>query len=105
MKTPATEFLSKHHVSYTEHYYEYIEHGGAERGADAAHARRSQSVDQEPRAPGGTRKPLPTYMERSISELPMIYINGGRRGFLLKVRTDELVRALRPQLVDVALND
>ena len=30
MKTPATEFLGKHGVSYTEHHYEYVEHGGTE---------------------------------------------------------------------------
>jgi Cys-tRNA(Pro) deacylase len=28
MKTPATEFLAKHGVAYTEHHYEYVEHGG-----------------------------------------------------------------------------
>ena len=27
-ETPATAILKAHHVSYTEHIYEYIEHGG-----------------------------------------------------------------------------
>ena len=31
-------------------------------------------------SPFGTKKPLPVYVERSILELPEIYINGGRRG-------------------------
>ena len=35
-------------------------------------------------SPFGTRKPLPVYVERSILELPEIYINGGRRGLLVK---------------------
>jgi prolyl-tRNA editing enzyme YbaK/EbsC (Cys-tRNA(Pro) deacylase) len=44
-------------------------------------------------------------MERSISALPAIYINGGRRGLLLKISTADLVRVLEPRLVDVALED
>jgi prolyl-tRNA editing enzyme YbaK/EbsC (Cys-tRNA(Pro) deacylase) len=44
-------------------------------------------------------------MERSIAALPAIYINGGRRGFLVRIETQELVRVLKPQLVDVALED
>ena len=42
-------------------------------------------------------------MERSIGELPSIYINGGRRGFLLRIATADLVRVLEPRLVDVSL--
>src|SRR5687768_393905 len=56
-------------------------------------------------SPFGTRKPLPVYMERSICGLAMIFINGGRRGLLLRVTTDELLRVLNPTLVDVALED
>jgi len=56
-------------------------------------------------SPFGTRKPLPIYMERSIAGLAMIFINGGRRGLLLRVTTDDLLRVLDPTLVDVALED
>jgi Cys-tRNA(Pro) deacylase len=56
-------------------------------------------------SPFGTRKPLPIYMERSITELPAVYINGGRRGLLVRVKTEDLVEALQPQLVEVALED
>jgi Cys-tRNA(Pro) deacylase len=56
-------------------------------------------------SPFGTRKKLPVYMERSILELPAIYINGGRRGFLLKLSPQEIARTLAPQLVEVALED
>jgi Cys-tRNA(Pro) deacylase len=55
-------------------------------------------------SPFGTRKPVPIYAERSILELPEIYINGGRRGLLVKLRSAELARALAPTLVDVALS-
>ena len=34
MKTPATQFLDEHGVRYSEHFYDYVEHGGAERGAE-----------------------------------------------------------------------
>lgn len=54
-------------------------------------------------SPFGTRKKLPVYMERSILELPKIYINGGRRGFLVGIAPHEIVRTLQPVLVDVAL--
>jgi Cys-tRNA(Pro) deacylase len=56
-------------------------------------------------SPFGTRKPLPVYMERSILELPKIYINGGRRGFLVGIAPGEIVRTLAPTLVEVALED
>ena len=36
-------------------------------------------------SPFGVRKALPIYMERSITALPSIYINGGRRGLLVKI--------------------
>jgi Cys-tRNA(Pro) deacylase len=56
-------------------------------------------------SPFGTRKVLPVFMERSILELPHLYINGGRRGFLVKLVPAELVRVLEPQLVNAALED
>jgi Cys-tRNA(Pro) deacylase len=55
-------------------------------------------------SPFGTRKRLPVYLERSILDLPQIYINGGRRGFLVKIAPAEIVRTLQPVLVDVALD-
>jgi prolyl-tRNA editing enzyme YbaK/EbsC (Cys-tRNA(Pro) deacylase) len=48
------------------------------------------------------RKALPIFMERSILELPAIYINGGRRGFLVRITPADLVRLLAPTPVDVA---
>ena len=54
-------------------------------------------------SPFGTRKPLPVYVERTILNLPTIYINGGSRGFLLGVAPADAARVLGATLVDVAL--
>ena len=154
MKTPATEFLRAHGVRYTEHHYEYVEHGGTGVSAESLGvpehevvktlvmqdeqakplivlmhgdckvstknlARQAGRKSVEPcrpevaqrhsgyqvggTSPFGTRKPLPVYMERSIAELPAVYINGGRRGFLVRISTADLVRVLEPRMVEVAL--
>jgi len=54
-------------------------------------------------SPFGTRHAMPVYMERTIADLPCIYINGGRRGYLVGISPAELTRVLRPTLVDVAV--
>jgi Cys-tRNA(Pro) deacylase len=54
-------------------------------------------------SPFGTRKPMPVYLERSIADLDRIYINGGRRGFLVSIAPTDLIRVLSPTLVDAAL--
>ena len=54
-------------------------------------------------SPFGTRKSLPVYLERSIANLDHIYINGGRRGFLVSMAPGDLVRVLSPMPVDVAV--
>ncbi len=54
-------------------------------------------------SPFGTRKPMPVYMERSIASLPRIYVNGGRRGYLVGLAPNDVLRVLEPMLVDVAL--
>ena len=156
MKTPATEFLARNRIAYTEHHYEYVEHGGTAVSAEALgvpehsvvktlvmqdeqakplivlmHGDRKVSTKNLARqagrksiepcrpdvaqrhtgyqvggtSPFGTRKPLPVYMERSITELESLYINGGRRGFLLCVTPADLIRVLEPELVEVALED
>ena len=53
-------------------------------------------------SPFGTRKPIPIYLQESITVLPRIYINGGKRGFLVGITADDLVRVLKPTLVDAA---
>lgn len=54
-------------------------------------------------SPFGTRKMMPIYMERSILELDRIYINGGKRGFLVGVNPQDVQAILQPILVDVAI--
>ena len=54
-------------------------------------------------SPFGTRKPLPVYVERTVLELPRVYVNGGRRGLLVSVAPAEFVRVLQAVPVEVAL--
>jgi len=56
-------------------------------------------------SPFGTRKVLPVYLERTILELPVVYVNGGSRGFLVALPPGELARVLQPTLVDVAIEE
>ena len=56
-------------------------------------------------SPFGTRKNLPVYVERSILELPAIYINGGNRGFLVEISPRILTDLLHAQPVDCATLD
>ena len=53
-------------------------------------------------SPFGLRRPMTIYCEKSIADLPRIYINGGARGFLVGIDPRELVRVLQPTLVEVA---
>jgi Cys-tRNA(Pro) deacylase len=153
--TPATAFLKAKEVPFTQHTYDYVEHGGTEVPAkslgvpehqivktlvmeDEAKkplvvlmhgdrkvstknlARQAGRKSVEPCAPevaqrhtgyqvGGTspfgmRKPLPVFVERSVLELPEIYINGGRRGLLVRIRSADMARVLSVSPVDVALS-
>ena len=155
-ETPATAFLKQHRVAYTEHVFEYVEHGGARAGAEALglderavvktlvmedeakrplvvlmHGDRAVSTKNlarqigvkrvEPCTPevaqrhsgyqiGGTspfatRKAMPVFLEKTVLSLPKIYVNGGRRGYLVGVDPRELVRVLAPKLVEVGLED
>jgi len=150
--TPATGFLARQGVAFTEHEYEYVEHGGTavssaplgvpehevvktlvmetDKGEPLVvlmHGDRKVSTKELARvarakrvfpckpedatrhsgylvggcSPFGTRKAMPVYLERSILALERIYINGGRRGYLLGMAPAEIVRVLSPVLVEV----
>ena len=152
--TPATVLLAEHGVSFTEHFYDYVEHGGTANSSSALevpehhvvktlvmetdkgdplivlmHGDCKVSTKELARAAGakrifpckpevaqrhsgylvggttpfGTRQRMPVYLERSVLALDTIYINGGRRGYLLGMKPAEIVRVLSPILVDVAL--
>jgi Cys-tRNA(Pro) deacylase len=53
-------------------------------------------------SPFGTRKPLPVFVERTILALERIYLNGGRRGFLVAIDPRDIARALDATPIDVA---
>src|SRR6266540_2445505 len=122
--TSATRLLREKGVAYTEHLYRYEEKGGTrvssrelgvdehavvktlvmedDRGAPVV-ANRHSGYQVGGTSPLGTRKIMPVCIERSILELPRIYVNGGSRGFLVGVAPRDLVPLLAPTLVDVAL--
>ena len=54
-------------------------------------------------SPLGTRKELPVYIESGILELPEIYINGGKRGFLVKINPGDFSKAFLFTPVNVAI--
>ena len=154
--TPATAFLAQEKVAYTEHVFEYVDHGGTSATSGALgipehevvktlvmetetgdplvvlmHGDRKVSTKELARqagvkrifpckpevaqrhsgyliggvSPFGTRKRMPTYAERSIFALARLYINGGRRGYILGMDPADLERVLSPVLVEVALEE
>jgi len=54
-------------------------------------------------SPFGTRARLPVYVERTIFDLPTIYINGGKRGFLVSVEPEVLRDVLPVEEVGVGI--
>jgi Cys-tRNA(Pro) deacylase len=56
-------------------------------------------------SPFGTKKVMPVYVEQGILALPKIYINGGRRGYLVGIAPDMLETLLKAKVVNCALDD
>jgi Cys-tRNA(Pro) deacylase len=54
-------------------------------------------------SPFGTKKVIPVYMEKSIADLPKIFINAGSRGLLAQMSPYDLVHLLKPEMVSVAI--
>ena len=54
-------------------------------------------------SPFGTRKTMPVYMEKTIGALEKIYINGGKRGFLVGLAPQVVVDLLKPALVEIGI--
>ena len=54
-------------------------------------------------SPFATRKPLPVCMESSILTLGKIYLNGGKRGFLVGIDPKNVEQMLQPTLVAVGI--
>ena len=155
-ETPATQLLRTNKVEFTEHPYEYVEHGGTEQSAKCLGLDEHQVVKtlvmQDDRArpiivlmhgdrtvstknlarqigcksvapcapdvaqrhsgyqvggtsPFGTRKPMPVYVEESVLALERIYINGGRRGYLVGIAPSLLTTLLQARPVHCALSE
>jgi Cys-tRNA(Pro) deacylase len=153
-ETPATQWLRQHGVAYTEHPYDYVDHGGTAESARQLgvdeHAVVKTLVMQDDKAqplivlmhgdrqvstknlareigaksvepcrpevaqrhtgflvggtsPFGTRKAMPVYVEASVRALPRIFINGGRRGYLVGLSPDVLSQPLGAKPVHCAL--
>ncbi len=152
--TPAIRFLMEKKVDFSEHPYEYVEHGGTSTFAKEYHvdehmviktlimeyengkplvvlmhgdrevstkelariagvkkvgpstpqtARKHSGYMVGGTSPFGTRKVMPVYMEETILDLPKIYINGGRRGYLVAMDPHDIVKTLNPALVHVGI--
>lgn len=54
-------------------------------------------------SPFGLRRPMPVYMEAGIAGLDKIFINGGKRGYLVSMVPGELIRVLKPVPVTVGI--
>jgi len=54
-------------------------------------------------SPFATRKKMPIYLEKCVLDLDILYINGGKRGFLVSLSSADLVRILKPEIVEVGL--
>jgi Cys-tRNA(Pro) deacylase len=155
-ETPATQWLKRHRIDFTEHPYDYVEHGGTaesarQLGLQEHHVVKTLVMQDETARPlvvlmhgdrkvstknlarqigcksvtpceppvaqrhtgylvGGTspfatRKPLPVYVERSVLDLPRIWINGGRRGYLVGIDPTVLVGPLGARPVECALDE
>ncbi len=155
-ETPATLWLKQQSVVFTEHHYDYVEHGGTAESAQQLgvvehhvvktlvmedstgqplmilmHGDRKVSTKNLARqigaksiqpckpevaqrhsgymvggtSPFGTRKRLPIYVEASILTLDKIYINGGRRGYLVGLNPQILTQYLAAQPVHCALEE
>src|SRR5438132_823121 len=155
-ETPATALLKARGVSFTEHPYEWIEHGGAQHSADVLgwdpfavvktlimeddkarplvvlmHGNRKVSTKNLARqigaksvepckpevanrhsgylvggtSPFGTRKQMPVYVESTILEMERIWLNGGRRGFLVSIEPKVLTGLLGARPVQCASVD
>jgi Cys-tRNA(Pro) deacylase len=153
-ETPATQMLRAAGVAFSEHPYDYVDHGGTTESARQLgvdeHAVVKTLVMQDDKAqplivlmhgdrqvstknlareigvkgvepckpevaqrhsgylvggtsPFGTRKPLPVWVEAGVLELPRIYINGGRRGYLVGISPAALTAVLGARAVRCAL--
>ncbi|MEW6262925.1 MAG: Cys-tRNA(Pro) deacylase [Thermodesulfobacteriota bacterium] len=54
-------------------------------------------------SPFGTRQTMPVFVEQSILELPSLFINAGKRGWLVEIAPEVLTRLLKARPVKAAI--
>lgn len=54
-------------------------------------------------SPFGTRKKIPVFVEDSILDLNEIYINGGKRGLIVKLQSSDLKKIIDFQAVKIGI--
>lgn len=155
-ETPATALLKANQIDFSEHPYDYLEHGGANHSAEVLgqdpfivvktlvmqdenakplivlmHGNRKVSTKNLARqigcksvepckpevanrhsgylvggtSPFGTKRDMPVYIEETILALPRIFINGGRRGYLVNIDPKVCVPLLGAKAVNCALDE
>ena len=70
---------------------------------DANTAQRHTGYQFGGTSPFGTRHQLPVYVEKTILNLQKIYINGGKRGFIIEITPRDLCTALELIEVEAAI--
>lgn len=70
---------------------------------DAAVAERHSGYQVGGTSAFGTRRTMVVYMQATIAALPVLFINGGKRGFLVSMAPAALVRVLSPVAIDAAI--
>jgi Cys-tRNA(Pro) deacylase len=56
-------------------------------------------------SPFGTKTRMPVYAEKTIFELGKIYINGGKRGFLVAIKPEVLEKVLEIKKIEAAVKE
>jgi Cys-tRNA(Pro) deacylase len=70
---------------------------------DANTAQRNTGYQFGGTSPFGTRRQLPVYAEKTILDLQKIYINGGKRGFIIEITPHDLCFALEITEIEAAI--
>jgi Cys-tRNA(Pro) deacylase len=70
---------------------------------DANTAQRHTGYQFGGTSPFGTRNQLPVYMEKTILDLQKIYINGGKRGFIIEIDPHEICSVLKVVEIEAAI--
>ena len=78
-------------------------HGDCDTPCKPEQAQRNSGYMVGGTSPFGTRKKMPVYVQKTILELPEIFINGGRRGYIVGIPSSVLTEKLGAVPVDVAL--